>query len=33
MQFALSDLEELSIDMHTISAKRARMTATLEQAG
>jgi len=33
MQYALPDLEELSIDMHALSAKRIRMTATLEQAG
>jgi aspartate aminotransferase len=33
MQYALPDLEDLSIDMHALSAKRARMTATLEQAG
>ena len=33
MQYALPDLEELSIDMNALSAKRARMTATLEQAG
>ncbi|KLK91318.1 aminotransferase [Microvirga vignae] len=33
MQYALPDLEGLSIDMHTLSAKRARMTEALEQAG
>jgi aspartate aminotransferase len=33
MQYALPDLEGLSIDMDTLSRKRARMTATLERAG
>jgi aspartate aminotransferase len=33
MQYALPDLEGLSIDMHALSAKRARMTDGLERAG
>jgi len=33
MQYALPDLEGLSIDIPVLSAKRARMTATLERAG
>ena len=33
MQYAVPDLEELSIDMQALSAKRTRMTETLEQAG
>ncbi|WP_134495205.1 aminotransferase class I/II-fold pyridoxal phosphate-dependent enzyme [Microvirga pakistanensis] len=33
MQYAVPDLEGLSIDMHALTAKRARMTAALEQAG
>jgi aspartate aminotransferase len=33
MQYALPDLERLSIDMQALSAKRARMTTTLERAG
>jgi len=33
MQYALPDLEGLGIDMNTLSAKRARMTEALEQAG
>jgi aspartate aminotransferase len=33
MQYALPDLEGLSIDIDTLSRKRARMTATLESAG
>jgi aspartate aminotransferase len=33
MQYALPDLEGLSIDMHALSAKRARMTDALERAG
>ena len=33
MQYALPDLEGLSIDMHALSAKRARMTQALEQTG
>jgi aspartate aminotransferase len=33
MQYALPDLEGLGIDIDTLSRKRARMIATLEQAG
>ncbi|PVE21833.1 aminotransferase [Microvirga sp. KLBC 81] len=33
MQYALPDLDGLSIDIPMLSAKRARMTAALEQAG
>lgn len=33
MQYAVPDLEGLSIDMHALTAKRARMTAALEQVG
>ncbi|GEO18777.1 aminotransferase class I/II-fold pyridoxal phosphate-dependent enzyme [Microvirga aerophila] len=33
MQYALPDLEGLSIDMHALSAKRAWMTEALERAG
>jgi aspartate aminotransferase len=33
MQYALPDLEYLSIDMNALSAKRARMMETLERAG
>ncbi|HEX2553315.1 MAG TPA: aminotransferase class I/II-fold pyridoxal phosphate-dependent enzyme [Microvirga sp.] len=33
MQYALPDLEGLSIDMRAIAEKRARMIGTLEQAG
>lgn len=33
MQYALPDLEELSIDMHALAVKRARMTDGLERAG
>lgn len=33
MQYALPDLEGLSIDMHALSAKRARMIESLERTG